>query len=136
MWRSHVACLPCAEAWTQAWWSVLMIPHLTTALTTFLAGVRGLFTGYLPTLMEDVPDMAFKFASYETLRNLHTQIFARPATAQVDSSTSFFFSAFSSFHQHKRNILEVLRMPLPKHRWIASNAGCRGISPLFIWTIN
>ena len=52
--------------------------------------MRGLFTGYLPTLMEDVPDMAFKFASYETLRNLHRQVFSRPATAQVNSSTLLF----------------------------------------------
>lgn len=27
--------------------------------------------GYLPTLLEDVPDMAFKFAAYETLKQLH-----------------------------------------------------------------
>ena len=46
-------------------------------------GVRGLFTGYLPTLMEDMPDMAFKFASYETLRRMHRQVFDRQATAQV-----------------------------------------------------
>lgn len=34
------------------------------------AGPRGLFVGYLPTLLEDVPDMACKFAAYETLRSL------------------------------------------------------------------
>lgn len=38
------------------------------------AGVRGLFTGFLPTILEDVPDMAVKFAVYETLRNLHGQV--------------------------------------------------------------
>ena len=38
------------------------------------AGVRGLFTGYLPTLLEDVPDMAFKFAAYESMRSLHTRL--------------------------------------------------------------
>ena len=27
--------------------------------------------GYLPTLLEDVPDMAFKFAAYETLKQMH-----------------------------------------------------------------
>lgn len=36
------------------------------------AGTRGLFVGYLPTLLEDVPDMACKFAAYETLRSLFT----------------------------------------------------------------
>lgn len=38
------------------------------------AGPRGLFTGYFPTLLEDVPDMAFKFAAYETLRNVHKAV--------------------------------------------------------------
>lgn len=42
-----------------------------------------MFTGYLPTLMEDVPDMAFKFASYETLRRMHRQVFDRTANVQV-----------------------------------------------------
>ena len=32
------------------------------------AGPKGLFTGYFPTLIEDVPDMAFKFAAYESCR--------------------------------------------------------------------
>ncbi|BDA40753.1 S-adenosylmethionine carrier 1, chloroplastic/mitochondrial [Coccomyxa sp. Obi] len=39
------------------------------------AGVRSLFTGFLPTLLEDVPDMAVKFAVYETLRPLHHRVF-------------------------------------------------------------
>jgi len=38
---------------------------------TTAAGPRGLFTGYLPTLLEDVPDMAVKFAAYETMRAMH-----------------------------------------------------------------
>eukprot|EP00873_Tetraselmis_striata_P041185 jgi/Tetstr1/461449/TSEL_006558.t1 len=38
------------------------------------AGVRGLFTGFSPTLLEDVPDMAVKFAVYESLRPLHAQL--------------------------------------------------------------
>jgi hypothetical protein len=33
--------------------------------------------------MEDMPDMAFKFASYETLRRMHRQVFDRTASAQV-----------------------------------------------------
>lgn len=48
------------------------------------AGPRGLFTGYLPTLLEDVPDMAFKFAAYEMLRNFHRRVFPdRTASVQV-----------------------------------------------------
>jgi len=38
------------------------------------AGVRGLFTGYLPTILEDVPDMAVKFAAYESLRAAHARL--------------------------------------------------------------
>merc|ERR1719353_1626464 len=36
-----------------------------------VTGPRGLYTGYLPTVIEDVPDMAFKFASYETLGSIY-----------------------------------------------------------------
>lgn len=39
------------------------------------AGPRGLFTGYLPTVLEDVPDMAIKFAAYESMRQLHAKAF-------------------------------------------------------------
>lgn len=41
---------------------------------TAAAGVRGLFTGFLPTLLEDVPDMAVKFAVYETLRHTYFKV--------------------------------------------------------------
>ena len=52
---------------------------------TEAAGVRGLFTGYLPTLLEDVPDMAFKFAAYETLRQVHRRLNdGRKANVQVN----------------------------------------------------
>ena len=54
---------------------------------TEAAGVRGLFTGYLPTLLEDVPDMAFKFAAYETLRQVHRRLNdGRKANVQVRQS--------------------------------------------------
>lgn len=50
-----------------------MYPNVFQAARSIVdaAGARGLFTGYLPTLLEDVPDMAFKFAAYESLRSLH-----------------------------------------------------------------
>lgn len=41
---------------------------------TKAAGPRGLFTGYFPTLLEDVPDMACKFAAYESMRQLHRRM--------------------------------------------------------------
>lgn len=48
-------------------------PNFFTAAKSIVAatGPRGLFTGYLPTVMEDVPDMAMKFAAYETMRTVH-----------------------------------------------------------------
>lgn len=52
---------------------------------TNAAGPRGLFTGYFPTLLEDVPDMAFKFAAYESLRQVHQRITGgRAASIQED----------------------------------------------------
>lgn len=48
-------------------------------------GLRGLFTGYLPTMLEDVPDMAVKFTAYETMRNMHQTIVTdRPPSTQED----------------------------------------------------
>lgn len=44
------------------------------------AGIKGLFTGYLPTLIEDVPDMAVKFAAYESMRQMHSKVTGREKT--------------------------------------------------------
>ncbi|KAK9794674.1 hypothetical protein WJX73_006307 [Symbiochloris irregularis] len=61
------------------------------------AGPRGLFAGYLPTLLEDVPDMAFKFAAYETMRTLHSQLRpGRPASAQEDFAMGMVAGAFAA----------------------------------------
>ena len=60
--------------------------HAARSITD-AAGVRGLFTGYLPNLLEDVPDMAFKFAAYESMRSLHRRLNdGRSANAQVIST--------------------------------------------------
>jgi len=57
--------------------------HAARSITD-AAGVRGLFTGYLPNLLEDVPDMAFKFAAYESMRGLHRRLNnGRSANVQV-----------------------------------------------------
>lgn len=41
-------------------------------------------TGFFPTLLEDVPDMAVKFAAYESMRQLHARMInGRTATPQV-----------------------------------------------------
>jgi solute carrier family 25 S-adenosylmethionine transporter 26 len=51
-------------------------PNAINAAQTIVrdAGPRGLFTGFLPTVLEDVPDMAIKFAAYESLRQLHASM--------------------------------------------------------------
>ncbi|KXZ47855.1 hypothetical protein GPECTOR_32g467 [Gonium pectorale] len=52
---------------------------------TAAAGPRGLFTGYLPTVLEDVPDMAIKFAAYESMRQVHRAMHGgRAANVQED----------------------------------------------------
>eukprot|EP00775_Hariotina_reticulata_P005483 gene5483-5718_t len=53
------------------------------------AGVRGLFTGFLPTLLEDVPDMAVKFAVYETLRPVHSRLTGN-VLAEGEGTRAFF----------------------------------------------
>lgn len=65
---------------------------------TSAAGARGLFTGYLPTVLEDVPDMAFKFACYETLRSLHQAVFPkdRSLNAQEDFVIGAIAGAFAA----------------------------------------
>jgi len=51
-------------------------PNVFNAASTITskAGVQGLFTGFLPTLLEDVPDMAVKFTVYESLRTLFVRL--------------------------------------------------------------
>ena len=51
-------------------------PNVVAAATciTRAAGMRGLYTGYVPTVLEDVPDMAVKFAAYESMRAAHQRI--------------------------------------------------------------
>lgn len=52
---------------------------------TRAAGARGLFTGFVPTVLEDVPDMGVKFAVYETLRAAHARLTGgRPPTTAED----------------------------------------------------
>lgn len=60
------------------------VMHAATEITR-AAGVRGLFTGFLPTILEDVPDMAVKFAAYETMRAVHRKMAGdRPAHTLED----------------------------------------------------
>lgn len=47
-----------------------------------VSGWRGLYTGYLPTVLEDVPDMAIKFAAYELFQGLHASLILKPQNRQ------------------------------------------------------
>lgn len=47
-------------------------------------GFKGLYRGWVPSVVEDMPDMAFKFACYETLRSVHRNLTGRGATPQED----------------------------------------------------
>lgn len=61
------------------------------------AGARGLFTGYAPTLIEDIPDMAFKFAAYETLRQTHRRfVNGRDPSFSEDFAIGAFSGAFAA----------------------------------------
>lgn len=53
-----------------------LYPNVIVAASkiTKAAGPRGLYTGYTPTVLEDIPDMAFKFAAYETLGSIYTKL--------------------------------------------------------------
>ena len=43
------------------------------------------WSGYLPTVLEDVPDMAIKFAAYESMRGFHSRMVGgRKANVQED----------------------------------------------------
>lgn len=61
------------------------------------AGPRGLFTGYAPTLIEDIPDMAFKFAMYETLKQMHSRaVGGRAPTMAEDFALGATSGAFAA----------------------------------------
>ncbi|KAK9822204.1 hypothetical protein WJX81_004183 [Elliptochloris bilobata] len=75
-------------------------PNVFNAASSIVraAGVRGMFTGYWPTLLEDVPDMAFKFAAYESMRSLHRRLTngRRPANVQEDFAMGAVAGAFAA----------------------------------------
>uniref|UniRef100_A0A7S3E3X6 Mitochondrial carrier protein n=2 Tax=Eukaryota TaxID=2759 RepID=A0A7S3E3X6_9CHLO len=63
---------------------------------TSRAGARGLFTGFLPTLLEDVPDMAVKFACYESLKQFHSKVTKRRTNTEEDFMIGMFSGAVSA----------------------------------------
>eukprot|EP01023_Acetabularia_acetabulum_P042119 TRINITY_DN413_c0_g2_i1.p1 TRINITY_DN413_c0_g2~~TRINITY_DN413_c0_g2_i1.p1 ORF type:complete len:351 (-),score=82.27 TRINITY_DN413_c0_g2_i1:1042-2094(-) len=70
--------------------------HAAASITK-AAGPKGLFTGYFPTLIEDVPDMACKFAAYESLRGIYKlMIRGRQASAHEDFAIGAIAGAFAA----------------------------------------
>lgn len=56
--------------------------------------------GFFPTLLEDVPDMAVKFAAYESMRQLHKKLNdGRSASPQVRCANGF---GWGIYFQHTR----------------------------------
>ena len=75
------------------------------------AGVRGLFTGFVPTILEDVPDMAVKFAVYETLRNLHKNLRGdRPASVVEDLAMGGFAGAAAAAATTPLDVIKTVMM--------------------------
>lgn len=74
------------------------------------AGVRGLFTGFLPTVLEDVPDMAVKFAVYETLRKVHANLRNRPANVAEDLIMGGFAGAAAAAATTPLDVLKTVMM--------------------------
>eukprot|EP01024_Parvocaulis_polyphysoides_P054035 TRINITY_DN5435_c0_g1_i12.p1 TRINITY_DN5435_c0_g1~~TRINITY_DN5435_c0_g1_i12.p1 ORF type:complete len:368 (+),score=64.35 TRINITY_DN5435_c0_g1_i12:1078-2181(+) len=70
--------------------------HAASSITK-AAGPKGLFTGYFPTLIEDVPDMACKFAAYESLRSVYKlMIRGRQASVHEDFAIGAIAGAFAA----------------------------------------
>lgn len=75
------------------------------------AGVRGLFTGFVPTILEDVPDMAVKFAVYESLRQLHGRLNdGRPATVAEDLAMGGFSGAAAAAATTPLDVIKTVMM--------------------------
>ena len=75
------------------------------------AGVRGLFTGFVPTVLEDVPDMAVKFAAYETLRKLHDRLKGgRPANVMEDLVMGGFAGAAAAAATTPLDVVKTVMM--------------------------
>lgn len=102
------------------------------------AGVRGLFTGFLPTLLEDVPDMAVKFAAYETLRELHSRMNnGRKTTAHEDLFIGGFSGSMAAAATTPLDVVKTRMMTTASQRPTIISAAQsvmregKGIKPFF-----
>lgn len=103
-----------------------------------VAGVRGLFTGFVPTILEDVPDMAVKFAVYESLRQLHGRFNEdRPASIAEDLAMGGFAGAAAAAATTPLDVIKTVMMCTASSRPTFFSAAKaivsegKGISPFF-----
>eukprot|EP00887_Chlorella_sp_A99_P006829 scaffold2.g6829.t1 len=104
-------------------------PNLFAAARSIVAraGVRGLFTGFLPTVLEDVPDMAVKFAVYETLRSVHARLQGgRPANVAEDLVIGGFAGAAAAAATTPLDVVKTVMMCTASSRPTFASA-CRAI---------
>jgi len=93
---------------------------------TAAAGPRGLFTGYLPTLLEDIPDMAFKFAAYESLRAARLRLMrGRKATVQEDFCMGAVSGAFAAAATTPLDVIKTSMMCTAASRPTMRSAAAR-----------
>ena len=94
-------------------------PNALTAAATIVkvAGVRGLFTGYLPTMLEDVPDMAVKFAAYETMRSVYQSFITdRQTNSQEDFAMGAISGALAAACSTPLDVVKTNMMCTAAHR--------------------
>ena len=83
--------------------------HQTQRTKNDSCGVQG----FVPTLLEDVPDMAVKFAVYESLRPLHSRVFGGRQVRVSCRTACFRLLAHMSEVGACRTGLSVVHMLLP-----------------------
>lgn len=102
------------------------------------AGVRGLFTGFVPTILEDVPDMAVKFAVYEMMRKAHTRLSGgRPAHVAEDLLMGGFAGAAAAAATTPLDVVKTVMMCTASSRPTLAGAARsvmregKGVAPFF-----
>ena len=94
--------------------------------------------GFLPTVLEDVPDMAVKFAAYEMLRGLHSRLHdGRPANVAEDLIMGGFAGAAAAAATTPLDVLKTVMMCSASSRPTILTAGAaimkegKGLAPFF-----
>lgn len=89
-------------------------PNVATAARsiTARAGWRGLFTGFVPTLLEDAPDMAVKMAVYESLRAVHRSLHNGQSVSKTAAREHAMMRDASPCMYRARCVVHGLRSPI------------------------